>query len=74
VKSRRRLGEPAERAGTQSAENDAGPPRLAQGPVDAMRPPDAEHADHAAAADIDQVLLQQVLGRILAAALAPEQR
>ena len=55
-----RLGEPAQRAGAEAAEDDARLPGLAQDLVDAVRAPDAEQAQEAAAADVDQVLGEQV--------------
>ena len=60
VEAGHRLGEPAERAGREAAEDDARFPGFAQDLVDPVRPPDPEQADHAAAADVDQVLGEQV--------------
>ena len=60
VEAGHRLGEPAERAGREAAEDDPRFPGLAQDLVDPVRPPDAEQADHAAAADVDQVLGEEV--------------
>src|SRR5215207_8175597 len=56
VEAAQDLAEPAERAGREAAEDDARAPGLAQNVVDAVRPPGPEHADHAAATDVDQVL------------------
>ena len=69
-----RFLEPAERAGGEAAEDDAGFPCFAQDLVDAVGPPDAEQADHAAAADVDQVLGQQVGTQVLGPLLAAEER
>ena len=69
-----RLLEPAQRARREAAEDDAGLPRLAQDLVDPVRPPDPEQADHAAAADVDQVLGEEVLAEVLGALLAAEER
>ena len=74
VERRHRLGEPAQRAGAEAAQHDAALPRLAQDHVDAVRLPGAEQADHAAAADVDEVARQQVLANVPDGALAPEQR
>ena len=60
VVARHRLGEPAQRAGAQPAQHDAGLPRLAQGDVEPVRAQHAHQADHAAAADVHEVLLEQV--------------
>jgi hypothetical protein len=49
-------------------------PGLAQDLVDAMGTPDADQAADAAAADVDQVLREQVLAGLARCALAPEQR
>ena len=49
-------------------------PRLAQRDVDPVRPPRSEQRDQAAAADVDQVLREQMRARIADASLAPEQR
>ena len=68
-----RLREPAERAGREPAEDDPRFPRFAQDDVDAVRPPDPEQADHAAAADVDQVLGEEVAAEVLGALLATEQ-
>ena len=73
VEAGHRLGEPAERAGREPAEDDAGLPGFAQDLVDPVRPPDAEQADHAAAADVDQVLGEQVLAQVLGPLLAAEE-
>ena len=69
-----RLGEPAQRAGAQPAEHDARLPRLAQRDVEPVRAQHAHQADHAAAADVDQVLLEQVRAHVVGAAVAAEQR
>ena len=69
-----RFREPAQRAGREPAEDDPGFPGFAQDRVDAMRAPDAEQADHAAAADVDQVLREEVAANVLRTLLAPEQR
>jgi hypothetical protein len=78
VERRDRLGEPAQRARAQPAEDDAAPPRGGQHLVEAVRAPGAQEADDAAAADVDEVLGEQVLGGIDAepavAAVAPEER
>ena len=60
VEAGHRLGEPAERAGREAAEDDPRFPGFAQDRVDPVRPPDPEQADDAAAADVDQVLGEQV--------------
>src|SRR4026207_1642872 len=66
---------PPRGSGREPAQPHALRPCLAQDGVDPVRAPDAEHRDHAAAADVDQVLAEQVLARLPAtAALAPEQR
>ena len=65
--------EPAERAGREAAEDDARLPGFAQDRVDPVRPPDPEQADHAAAADVDQVLGEQVLAQVLGPLLAAEE-
>ena len=67
------LLEPAQRAGAQAAHHDAVRPCLAQHRVEAVRAT-SEHRAHAAAADVDQVLLEQVLARVGRAAVAAEQR
>ena len=74
VEAGHRLGEPAERPGGEAAEDDAPLPGLAQDRVDPVRPPDAEQADDAAAADVDQVLGEQVRAQVLGALLAAEER
>ena len=74
VEAGHRLGEPAERAGREAAEDDPGFPGFAQDLVDPVRAPDPEQADHAAAADVDQVLGEQVAAQVLRALLAAEQR
>ena len=68
-----RLGEPAQRPCREPAEDDAGIPGLAQDLVDPMRPPDPEQADHAAAADVDQVLGEEVATQVGGALLAAEE-
>ena len=74
VEAADRLGEPAERAGREAAEDDARLPGLAQDRVDPVRAPDAEQADDAAAADVDQVLGEQVAAQVLGPLLAAEER
>ena len=74
VVARHRLLEPAQRAGAQPAQHDAGLPRLAQRDVEVVRPQHAHQARHAAAADVDEVLLEQVPAHVVGAAVAPEQR
>jgi hypothetical protein len=69
-----RLLEPAQRAGAQAAQHDAGLPRLAQRDVEAVRAQHAHQADDAAAADVDQILVEQVRAHVVGAAVAPEQR
>ena len=69
-----RLLEPAQRAGAQAAQHDAGLPRLPQRDVEPMRPQHAHQADHAAAADVDEVLVEHVRAHVVGAAVAPEQR
>jgi hypothetical protein len=54
------LVEPAERAGGGPAQHDALAPRLVQYLVEPIRAPGAEHADDVAAADVDQVLRQEM--------------
>ena len=73
VEAGHRLREPAERAGREPAEDDARFPGFAQDHVDAVRAPDPEQADHAAAADVDQVLGEEVAAQVLGALLAAEQ-
>ena len=74
VVARHRLGEPAERAGAEPAQHDAGLPRLAQRDVEPVGAQHAHQADHAAAADVDEVLLEQVRAHVVGPAVAPEQR
>ena len=74
VVARHRLGEPAQRAGAEPAEHDARLPRLAQGDVEPVRAQHAHQADHAAAADVDQVLVEQVRADVVGAAVAAEER
>ena len=73
VEAADRFGEPAERAGGEAAEDDAGFPGFAQDLVDAVRPPNPEQADHAAAADVDQVLGEQVVAQVLRPLLAAKE-
>ena len=73
VEAGHRLGEPAERAGGEAAEDDPRLPGLAQDLVDPVRPPDPEQADDAAAADVDQVLGEQVRAQVLRPLLAAEE-
>src|SRR5581483_9666889 len=68
-----RLGEPAERARTQAAEDDARVIGLAQDRVDPVRPPDGQQADQAATAHIDHVLGEQVSADVADAPLAAEE-
>src|SRR4029453_16094570 len=42
--------------------------------VDAVRPPDSQQAEDAAAADVDQILGEQVRAQVAGALLAPEER
>ena len=51
---------PAQRAGRHPAEDDAGLPHLAEDLVEAVHPPHREQVRDAAAADPDDVLLEQV--------------
>jgi len=73
-----RLLEPAQRAGRGSAQDDAAPPRFTQDRVQAVCAPGAEHAEHVAAAHVDQILAQQMCGEVvldaIGALVAPEQR
>ena len=73
VEAGHRLGEPAERAGREPAEDDPGLPGFAQDLVDPVGAPDPEQADHAAAADVDQVLGEQVAAQVLRPLLAAEE-
>src|SRR5213592_164054 len=50
------LRKPTERTGREAAEHDACLPCFSQDPVDPVRAPDSEQADHTATADVDQVL------------------
>ena len=68
-----RLGEPAERAGREPAEDTPASQHFAQDLVDPVRAPDAEQADDAAAADVDQVLGEQVAAQVLGPLLAAEE-
>ena len=74
VVARHRLREPAQRPGAEPAQDDAGLPRLAQRDVEPVRAQHAHQADHAAAADVDQVLVEQVRAHVVGPAVAPEQR
>ena len=74
VEAAHRLGEPAERAGREAAEDHPRFPGLAQDRVDPVRAPDAEQADDAAAADVDQVLGEEVAAQVARALLAAEER
>ena len=74
VKAGHRLREPAERARREAAEDDPRLPAFAQDLVDPVRFPDAEQADHAAAADVDQVLREQVAADVGRPLLAAEER
>jgi hypothetical protein len=77
VEGREGLVEPAQGAGGGSAQHDAAPPGAAQDRVEAVGAPGAEHAQHVAAADVDQVLGEQVAGEVLldaGALVAAEQR
>src|SRR6202000_215692 len=73
VEAGHRLGEPAERARREAAEDDPRFPALAQDLVDPVRFPDAEQADDAATADVDQVLREQVVTDVGGALLAAEE-
>jgi hypothetical protein len=65
VEGAERLVEPAQRPGGGTAQNDPLAPGLVQDIVEAVRAPRAEHADDVAAADVDQILRQQVAGEIV---------
>src|ERR687898_1887221 len=65
--------EPAHRPRAPAAEHDAALPRL-QDAVDPLGPPDREQVEQAPAADVDQILAQQVLPHRHPLALEPEQR
>ncbi len=67
------LGKPAQRPGRESAEDDPSLPCLMQDAVDPVRPPDPEQADYAAAADVDQILGEEVAAQIDRALLAAEE-
>ncbi len=72
-----RLLEPAQRARAQAAQDGPALPGVAQDLVEAMRAPHAEQRHDAAAADVDEVLREQVAGDVAvdpAALVAPEQR
>jgi hypothetical protein len=56
--------EPADRSGASAREHDAALPRLPQHLLDAVRPPDSEHARRVAAADEDQVAGEQVVAPV----------
>jgi hypothetical protein len=68
------LGEPAQRSRAQAAEDDAALPGLPKGDVEAMGAPGAEHAHHAAPADVDQVACEQLLVHVAGRLLAAEER
>ena len=77
VEGRHRLAEPAQRSRAQAAQHDAAPPALAQHLVEPVRAPDAHQRHDAAAADVDEVLVEQVLGEVAAqpgALVAAKQR
>ncbi len=78
VEGAERLVEPAQRPGGGAAHDDAAPPRFAQDRVEPVRAPGAEHAEHVAAADVDDVLAEQVRGEVVldavGALVAAEQR
>ena len=73
VEAGHRLGEPAQRPGGEAAEDHPGLPALAEDLVDPVGPPDPEQADDAAAADVDQVLGEQVAAQVLRALLTAEE-
>ena len=58
------LLEPAHRAGALARDQDPLAPALAQDAVEPVGAPDREQVDHAAAADVDHVLGQQVLADV----------
>src|SRR5205807_495954 len=63
--------EPAQRTGGRPAQNHAPAPGAAQDEIEAVGGPRAEHADDVAAANVDQILGEQVAGEVvLDAALA----
>ncbi len=68
-----RVAEPAERASRKAAQDDARLPCLAHDLVDPVCLPHAEQADEAAAADVDQVLREEVLADARDRAVAAEE-
>src|SRR5207244_1338216 len=56
--------EPADRTGAPPGEDDAGLPRLAQDPVEAVRAPDGEQVRGAAARDEDQVTRESAVAEV----------
>ena len=56
---------PAQRAGRHTAQDDAGLPALVQDAVEPVRAPHRQQVGHAAAADPDDVLAQQVAADVL---------
>jgi hypothetical protein len=66
--------EPAHRPRALSDEHDAALPGRAQDAVEAVRPPDRHQVDHAAPADVDQILREQVRLQPHPLTLEPEQR
>ncbi len=78
VEGAQRLVEPAQRAGRRAAQHDALAPGAAQHVVEAVCAPSAEHADDVTAADVDQILREQVAGEVVldaaGALVAAEQR
>lgn len=56
--------EPAHRAGAVATEDDPGGVGVTHNRVDAVLPPERQQVDHAAAADVDQILTQQMLADI----------
>ena len=65
---------PAERAGAEAGQDDPGSPRLGEQRVEPVRAPGAQQAEHAAAADVDQVLGEQMGAQVADAAVAAEER
>jgi hypothetical protein len=78
VEGAKRLGEPAQRSGGRPAHDHALAPGFTQDLVEFMRAPGAEHTHDVAAADVDQVLGEQVGRQVIldpaCALVAPKQR
>src|SRR5215212_8553208 len=67
------MAEPAHRARREPAQHHSAPPSLGQDPVELVLAPDREHVAQRAAADVEDVLGQQVLAQVEIAAVQAEE-